>query len=249
MVPRSTHDDLLAQSADALSDRDLIQLVTGEASHGAAGSPFELAAMSLTELEALGLSRKGAQRLRASFELARRSRVAQPLPATVRVPEDAYACLAPLIDDAEREHFAIIVLDVRNRPRRVARVAQGSVDRCHVDPRDVFAPAIREHGTAVVVAHNHPSGDPTPSPEDIALTRRLVQAGALLGLPVLDHLIIASGPYVRENRPFVSLAEAGVMVAGIAPSESVAKAPRRYVIRAKAERNVRRVGIATRRRR
>jgi DNA repair protein RadC len=88
-------------------------------------------------------------------------------------------------------------------------VAEGAVDLCPVDPREVFGAALRERGSAVVIAHNHPSGDPEPSPEDIALTKRLAQAGAVLGVPVLDHIIVGSA-----NGLFVSLAERGFLPSG-----------------------------------
>src|SRR5438045_1230122 len=135
MTQSSPEDDDPVATADALSDRELLRLLAGEdVAMTAIGSLAELVDLSLPELQARGMPRQAALRLLASFELARRSRVGRPLPRALHAPEDAFACVAPLIDDAEREHFVVIVLDVRNRPRRVARVAQGSVDRCVVDP-------------------------------------------------------------------------------------------------------------------
>ncbi len=175
------------------------------------GTFTELARASLPELVLRGIPEHEALVLLATFEVGRRSRRGGPLPQTLHAPEDAYELLLPYVEDSEREKFLVVVLDVRNRPRHVAQVAQGSVDHCIVDPRDVFAPAIREHGTAVLIAHNHPSGDPTPSQEDVELTQRLVHAGEIIGMPVLDHMIIATGPLVAA-RKFVSLAEVGVML-------------------------------------
>ncbi len=179
-----------------------------------------MSAMGAAELEAAGFSMAAARRVLGAFELGRRARTNKTPPPAMASPEDAYACVAPLLDDAAHEHFVVVVLDVRNRPRHVVRVAMGSVDRCAVDPREVFAPAIREHGSAVVVAHNHPSGDPTPSFEDIALTQRLARAGELLGLPVLDHIIVGSGPFVRQSKQYVSLAEMGIL-GGDRPADDV----------------------------
>ena len=188
----------------------LLELVTGEQPPSVRESSA-LATMGAVELEAAGFSASAAQRLVGAFELARRGRMGRAPPAAIASPEDAFACVAALIDDPAHEHFAVVVLDVRNRPRHLVRVAMGSVDRCAVDPREVFAPAIRERGSAVLVAHNHPSGDPTPSFEDIALTQRLARAGAVLGLPVLDHIIVGSGPFVRHSKQFISLAEMGIL--------------------------------------
>ena len=132
------------------------------------------------------------------------------MPTTaVREPGDAYRCVARHFNGMERESFVVVVLDVKNRPRHVATVAQGSVDICLVDPREVFAVAIRERGTAVLVAHNHPSGDPEPSGEDLLLTERLAEGGVILGIPVLDHIIV--GRKTAQNNGYVSLAERGLM--------------------------------------
>lgn len=207
------HDDISgAQSVERLSDGELIELVAGEALRsGVELNAHRVAELSEPELVEQGMTVSGARRVRAAFELVRRSSITRAPPPTLATPEEAYTCVQPLLGDVGHEHFVVLVLDVRNRPRRIVRVAKGSVDRCAVDPRDVFAPAIREHGSAIIVAHNHPSGDPTPSFEDIALTQRLMRAGELLGIPVLDHLIVASGPFVRSRRRFVSLAEMGVL--------------------------------------
>jgi len=110
---------------------------------------------------------------------------------------------------SERECFVVVVLDIKNRPRHVSTVFVGSVDACPVDPREVFTPALRERGSAILVAHNHPSGDPTPSPEDLILTERLVEAGATLGIPVLDHIVVGRR---KDGGPrFVSMAERGLL--------------------------------------
>ncbi|HSI04174.1 MAG: RadC family protein [Myxococcota bacterium] len=206
-------------NVDDLELHALLELITGDPAPLGCDS-VRLSGMGIAELEAAGFTRVAATRVRGAFELARRSRLGKAPPAAMSSPEDAYACVAPLLDDPAHEHFVVVVLDVRNRPRRVVRVAMGSVDRCAVDPREVFAPAIREHGSAVLVAHNHPSGDPTPSFEDIALTQRLARAGEVLGLPILDHIIVGSGPFVRQSKHFVSLAELGIL-GGDRPKDDV----------------------------
>ena len=93
------------------------------------------------------------------------------------------------------ERFAVVSLDARNRPIGVDVVAQGTANTCAVHPRDVFGCAVRRNAIAVILCHNHPSGSPAPSPEDEALTARLVEAGKLLGVQVLDHVIVGDPDY------------------------------------------------------
>lgn len=109
----------------------------------------------------------------------------------VREPRDAASIAAALLDGEEQEVFLAFPLDVKNRVLGYVEVARGSVDSVGVDPRTVFRTAVLLGASAVIVVHNHPSGDPTPSAEDIALTGRLVDAGKILGIPVLDHVIVA----------------------------------------------------------
>jgi len=103
-----------------------------------------------------------------------------------------------------QERFIVMVLNVKNQPTAIVEASLGTLDASLVHPRDVFGAAIAAAGAQIIVAHNHPSGDPEPSPEDIALTRRLAEAGELLGIPVLDSIVIG-----REG--YVSLAERGVI--------------------------------------
>lgn len=130
--------------------------------------------------------------------------------APVNAPADIYKVIAKHLGAVEVEHFVVVVLDVRNRPLRIETIGKGSVDKCHVDPRDVFRIAIRENGCAVIVAHNHPSGDPSPSPDDVTLTRKLVRCGEILGMPVLDHIILATGRFAKANKRYVSMADIGI---------------------------------------
>jgi DNA repair protein RadC len=96
---------------------------------------------------------------------------------------------------AEREAFHVVLLDVRGRLLRAVQVAEGSLTQCPVSPRDALRPAVREGAHGVVFVHNHPSGDPAPSPEDFDLTERLRAAADLVGVVARDHVIVASGGY------------------------------------------------------
>ncbi len=117
-------------------------------------------------------------------------------------PRDALRCSAEVAARfgrgfARRRHerFYVVALDARNRVIRRHLVAAGSLTSCVVHPREVFAPLIRDRAAATILLHNHPSGDPQPSPEDEALTRRLAEVGCLIGIAVLDHVIVARGGY------------------------------------------------------
>ena len=98
--------------------------------------------------------------------------------------------------DRRKEHFIILLLDGKNRIIREEQVSEGSLNQSIVHPREVFKPAVKESAAAVILVHNHPSGDPTPSREDREITRRLKEGGDLLGIRVLDHIIIGDGSYL-----------------------------------------------------
>jgi DNA repair protein RadC len=125
----------------------------------------------------------------------------------VRTPEDVYRVCGDIAQLAQ-ESFQVLCLDTKNRLINRQMVSLGIVDAALVHPREVFRPAIADGAAAIVCSHNHPSGDPTPSAEDIRITRQLIDAGKLLDLKLLDHVIIG---VARENRsPFVSLREDGL---------------------------------------
>lgn len=123
----------------------------------------------------------------------------------IRVPGEAAPLLAQYIGDTDREVFVVALLTVRHRVLGLHTVSVGCLTSSLVHPREVFKPAILAGSAALLLAHNHPSGDPEPSAEDIALTRRLTSAGQLLGIEILDHLILG------EAGRFVSLRERGVL--------------------------------------
>src|SRR5262245_9320338 len=130
----------------------------------------------------------------ALFELARRS-LGPPPGVELSRPED----VAPLLLEwrlAQREHFVGFYLNARNQLLVRALVSVGSLSASIVHPREVFRPALEVAAAGVIVAHNHPSGDPEPSPEDLAVTRRLAEAGSLLGIELLDHVIVAARGHV-----------------------------------------------------
>jgi DNA repair protein RadC len=103
--------------------------------------------------------------------------------------------LAKYLAVVDREHFVVVMVDARGYVIGVTTVAIGSLTRAEVTGREVFKPAVVANAAAIILAHNHPSGDPSPSPEDVAITQRLAVAGAVLDIPVLDHLVIGDGSF------------------------------------------------------
>jgi len=128
-------------------------------------------------------------------QLVRESTYSAPL-RVLSSPYEAYALLCELLDGVDREHFLVVMVDNRHYVIGVNTVSVGTLNASLVHPREVFKPAILSNAAAVLLAHNHPSGDPSPSAEDLALTARLKQSGELLGIAVLDHIIIGETTFI-----------------------------------------------------
>ncbi len=114
---------------------------------------------------------------------------------TLRTSTDVCQFLREYLAGVDREHFVELMLDKKNRVIGLNTVSVGSLDSSIVHPREVYKPAILSNAAALIFGHNHPSGDPAPSPEDRAMTARLVECGKLLGIQVLDHIIVGDGKY------------------------------------------------------
>lgn len=125
-------------------------------------------------------------------------------PPRIAGPRDVYEIVRRHLGDPPQEHFVALLLDTQHAVRGVHTVTVGILDASIVHPRETFRAAILANSAAVVIAHNHPSGDPTPSPEDREVTRQLVEAGRIIGIPVLDHVVIGDGRYL-------SFVEAGLL--------------------------------------
>jgi DNA repair protein RadC len=191
-----------------MRDRDdaaLLRDLLGPAAARARSLPVEqLLEAGPRRLRALGLPSGARRRLLAAAELARRYQPPARLPPAVLTPRDALSHLAPL-RRARQERLAVLPLDARLAVAGgLVAVAQGSAARVAVDPREVFASAIERRASAVLLAHNHPSGSLEPSEADLAFTRAMVVAGDLLGMVVVDHLLVAP-------RGYLSFAEAGLL--------------------------------------
>lgn len=151
-----------------------------------------------------GVGQAKAAQIKAALELGNRLRIATPdEKPSIHSPADAANFVLFEMSALEQEELRVMLLDTRNRVLDTVPVYRGSLNTSQVRVGELFKTAIRRNAAAIIVVHNHPSGDPTPSPDDVAVTRAIVQAGKLLDISVLDHLIIG------ENR-FVSLKERGV---------------------------------------
>lgn len=199
---RSPREIVLSGRSEVLSDVALLSVLIGESTEEGARvllerypAPDSLWRVSAEDLVVLpGLGPAAASRVLACLEMSRRAAVWRTGPReTVSTPEDVVALCWPQMRGADREHFWALALNTKNGVLRVVEISVGSLNASIVHPRELFKEAVRLSAASVVVVHNHPSGDPTPSGADIQLTRRLVKAGDVLGIEVLDHVVIGDG--------------------------------------------------------
>lgn len=197
--PRSL---LLAGRGDALTDAGLLSVVIGEPEtdraqaildeHPIPDGLWRVCAEDLVAHEGVGPA--AAARLLACLEMSRRAaawkRAQHP---AVNTPEDVVELCGAQLRGLDREHFWVLALNTKNRLLRTIEVSIGSLNASIVHPRELFRDAVRVSAASIVIVHNHPSGDPTPSGADIQLTRRLVKAGDVLGIELLDHVVIGDG--------------------------------------------------------
>lgn len=151
-----------------------------------------------------GVGKSKARQIISALQLARILNAPTQEVYTIRSPKDAADLMMPELAHLQREHFVVLFLNTKNRVIGKETIAIGSLDSCIVSPMQVYKAAVKRSSAAIIAVHNHPSGDPTPSREDIALTERLVNAGEIMGVQLLDHLIIA-------NENYCSLKERGLM--------------------------------------
>jgi DNA repair protein RadC len=210
---------LQALGPHALSAAELLAVIVGTGSGGrsamavaeavlgsAEGSLRRLAGRPVAALTGVpGVGTARAVAVHAALELGRRlSAEARDDGAPIRSPRDVYAAYAPRLQDLPVEEFHVAVLDAQHRLERDILVTRGILNSSLVHPREVFREAIAERAAAIILVHNHPSGDPAPSADDRAVTTQLVAAGRLLDIPVHDHVIVGRGRYT-------SFAEAGLL--------------------------------------
>ncbi len=206
MTPRfpgpvcSARDMVLGGSSALVSDEALLGLLVGDtvgaarllSEHPPPDALWRVGADDIVRLRGVGPA--GAARLLACLEMSRRAQAwASSSRPSISGPEDVVRMCGPQLRGRDREHFWALLLNTRNQLIRIEEVSIGSLNASIVHPRELFRLAVRVSAASVVVVHNHPSGDPTPSGADIQLTRRLVKAGDVLGIELLDHIVIGDG--------------------------------------------------------
>lgn len=195
---------VLPRDPVAMSDAELLTVLLGpthreacERITAAHARVREIAGLWPAELHQHGLTAGAIEKLAAVFEVAKRYGQEEFVPGqALRGSYDVYAHFRERLAEEVVEFFYAVLLDNKHRKLKDVRISQGSLTSSVVHPREVYLPVIRESAAAVVFVHNHPSGDPTPSKEDIELTRRLRDVGDLVGVRVLDHVIVAKAGYV-----------------------------------------------------
>lgn len=209
---------LLRAGAEALSSAELVSIILGTGVRGQtalslAGSVMRafgglrgIAAASTRDLAGhRGIGTAKAVQLKAAVELGRRAVTLEPEDLVqVSGPRDVASLLMGEMRYFDREHFRVVLLNAKHRIIDIVTVSVGCLDSSLVHPREVFKECLRRNSACIILVHNHPSGDPTPSTDDVAITRRLASSGLILGIEVLDHIIVG------DNR-YSSLKEMGLM--------------------------------------
>jgi len=201
---------LLKLGSEALSAQEILALILGRGVKGESvmvtaqrllsrfGNLKGVANASIEELtEIRGIGPAKAAQIKAAFELSKRleAPVDEREKPVVKSPEDVVSIVKSQLKGKKKEHFLVLCLDTRNNVINCRAISIGSLDTSIVHPREVFKEAISSSAASVILVHNHPSGDPGPSKEDIELTKRLAKAGEIMGIEVLDHIIVCDKSY------------------------------------------------------
>lgn len=213
-------EKMTSRGSSALSDAELLAIIIGSGSGNItavdlaktlivhAGSLHALSSMDVADFlqkKIKGLGKARAVSLAAAFEIGRRIRSSSVADTvSIRTPDDVAEKYIPQLQGKKQEVFMVLVLNSANKITREVVVTQGLLNSSLAHPREVFRPAILENAASIILLHNHPSGNPEPSGEDIAITRQIVEAGKVIGITVHDHIIIAGNSHT-------SFAERGLL--------------------------------------
>lgn len=214
MRPR---EKMLKHGSESLSDQEILAVLlrTGTANLSALELAEELLCQNgfaglidasfeeLSKVKGIGLAK--ASQIKGAVEMARRiAKHTTDMKAIIRCPEDIFRLLKDEMRFLDREYFRIVLLNTKNQVISIEDVSIGSLNSSIVHPREVFKLPIKRSAATIILVHNHPSGDPTPSREDVAITKRLIEGGKILGIDILDHIVIG-------NQRFVSIKEQGLI--------------------------------------
>lgn len=206
-------EKVLRSGTSALSEAELLALIIGSGDAASSRSALDLGRELLLEFKVLraladascaelqrvkGVGPAKATSIKAAFELARRvQETERPIESFTRFTSasQVFEHLNYEFRDHRKEYFMALLLDGKNRIIKRAQISEGSLNQSIVHPREVFNAAVRESAAAMILLHNHPTGDPAPSPEDLEVTHRLCEAGQLMGIKVLDHIIIGEDAF------------------------------------------------------
>ena len=204
-LPRSERprERLQRLGPESLSSQELLALILGRGVKGESvmvtaqrllstfGNLKNISLASLEELSSVkGVGVAKAAQLKAAFELSRRTEEDSEKEISIRTATDVVRLLRPGLKDKKKEHFLILCLDTKNSVIRISNVSVGTLNASLVHPREVFKEAIQALACSIILVHNHPSGKPEPSDADIEVTKRIIEAGKVVGIDVLDHIII-----------------------------------------------------------
>jgi DNA repair protein RadC len=208
-------EKLLAKGPQSLSDTELLAIILRNGNASTGESAIDHARLLLGQFGGLkgmedaassdlgkvkGIGPAKIAQIKASLELARRVGSHKWEPGqSLRSSEDVFRHFRDDLEKEKRELFYVVLLNNKNKKIRDVKISEGSLTASLVHPREVYNPVIRESAAAVIFVHNHPSGDPAPSPEDIEITRRLKEVGDLMGVRVLDHVVVGRDRYFSFN--------------------------------------------------
>jgi DNA repair protein RadC len=217
--PERPRERLQKLGPDALSSQELLALIIGRgiprksvmtiaqellSKFGNIKTIGQATIEELSQIKGIGLAK--AAQIKACFELGKRESLEPDdlVPFDIKNPEAVVKAVRASIQDKAKEHFKLILLNSRNKILRISPVSIGTLTTSLVHPREVFRNAITHSAASVVLAHNHPSGDPEPSEDDLKITRKLVESGKIIGIEVIDHLIIGkSGHYSFREKGLI----------------------------------------------
>jgi DNA repair protein RadC len=207
--PERPRERLQKFGPEALSAQELLALIIGRgipqksviniaqellAKFGNIKAISQATLEELSQIKGIGLAK--AAQLKACFELGKREELEPELKNfDIKDPESVVKAIRASIKDKAKEHFKLILLNPRNKIIGISTISIGTLNASLVHPREVFKDAIMHSAASVVLAHNHPSGDPEPSEDDLTITKRLIEAGKILGIEVIDHIIIAKNGF------------------------------------------------------